>query len=163
MRFLQPEALGLSGPQEMDPCACTQQSFDRQESTYRYSLFLELKSVLVSRFLSTVGSKDPPCFFFVFLKGMWVCHWAVRWMTPDVVVYTIRVLSLSWGPSGWSGHWELRFIFLLQVGVQWMMSYGPSRPGRVCEGKRWWRGFKITCQTSISVCPPFQAAAWDIC
>lgn len=29
-------------------------------------------------------------------------------MTPDVVVYSLRLLALFWGPSGGRGHRELR-------------------------------------------------------
>ena len=65
MWFLQPGALGVSGPPERDPCACTQHSFHRV-----HSLFLELKSGLVSCFLGTVGSKDKLVICFFFVKGM---------------------------------------------------------------------------------------------
>lgn len=63
MRFPQPEAPGVPRPQETDPCACTQQSFDTHTES-AYSLFLELQSVSVSCFLSTVGPKDKLFYFF---------------------------------------------------------------------------------------------------
>lgn len=82
-----------------------------------------------------------------FNKKKEVCYWAGRWMTPDVVVYSVWLLTLSWGPLHVKAGVCI-FCFKLVFSGWSCTTYIWSTVWR--EGR--WRGFKITCQAAIRIC-----------
>lgn len=103
-----------------DPSACTGWQLWQRD---RFHLFTFPRTKSCELLPEHGAFKMTP--FFFFKKGMWVCHWEGRWLTSDVVVYSLRLRALSWGPCEWRAHRELRgSYFLLQTSVQRRMLCG---------------------------------------
>lgn len=100
------------------------------------SLFLEL-SLVETLFLTSwpkCVQQDKPFFW-----DMWLGHWELRWLIPDLVMY-LCVFSLL-GSSSHLEPWTV-FMFLLPNSTQWLMLRGLYM-GAVCVCVAWmWSGME---------------------